>query len=275
MKTNHPRPTRKNKPNQTQFPSRISLVWHLRFERVGSRFDGEYGRARPSTGGLACIHSEEPDAIGLGGRPAAFGDAARIGGGDVHRRGCIGRDGDIEREFAVLYPPVAADFAVDGVVACFGISETACGSRLNTDAFEAGAIGIDAGDGIEEPPPHRAEGVVVERVHTGVLEALFLGPAVPSLPYCGRAVLDAVSPAWEGILIEQAVGDVQMAGLCQRREEVAQPDEPGREVAAPLFDVVNEILRGGGALVLGQQVKVQAEQIARLRFALILPSAET
>ncbi len=143
------------------------------------------------------------------------------------------------------------------------------GGGVEEDVFVAGVFGVpvDAGDGVVEPFAAGAEGVVVEGVHAGVLEAFVGGPAVPAFPDGGGALFDGEEPGGEGVLEEQLVGGVDFAGVGEGGEEVADADEAGGEMVAFGVDVVFEMLGGVGAEVVGQQVELERHGVAGLGVA--------
>ena len=78
------------------------------------------------------------------------------------------------------------------------------------NVFVAGPprVDIDAGNRAVQPRSNRAVCVMVERVHAGILEAVFISPAVPSLPDGGCALTDRVEPGWPRLLVEKLVGNI-------------------------------------------------------------------
>ena len=91
-----------------------------------------------------------------------------------------------------LQDPRGADLAVRRLVTGLDARETAAGPRLDEDVLVArrGVVDLDARHHAIHPVADRAVGVVVERVHAGVLErAVGLLP-VPALPDRRRALLD-------------------------------------------------------------------------------------
>src|SRR5690606_32649486 len=108
-------------------------------------------------------------------------------------------------------------------------------------------------------------GVVVERVHAGVLEAAVGADGVPALPHGGGAPRDLVAPRREGVVEQQPVGDVQVPAVGQHRQQRRRAEEAGRQVPVARFDRLHQVVGGGGAQVGGQQVERQREHVAGLR----------
>src|SRR5579871_4978587 len=123
---------------------------------------------------------------------AALGDAGGVTGGNVNGSRGVGGDGHFPGERSIVELPVAGDGATERVVGGFRPGQPATGLRMHNDVLVARLVGIEinARDRLVQPLAHGAEGIVVEGVHAGVLKALLLGPAVPSLPDGGSAVLD-------------------------------------------------------------------------------------
>src|SRR5262245_7580209 len=80
--------------------------------------------------------------------------------------------------------PVALDAPIDGVQGRPGGGEPRRGTGAQDEVLVPRILGVDLdpGDHLVEPGPDRPVGVVVERVHGGVLESALPGPAVPALP---------------------------------------------------------------------------------------------
>ena len=115
----------------------------------------------------------------------------------------------------------------------------------------------------------RAEGVVGEGVHAGVLEALLRRPAVPAFPDARRPVLDREAPGGERVVVEAAdrrrpsgrTGSAWASGPSCRRSRWRGASSRSRMSST-------RYLTAWLSLVLGQQVEGQGQDVDGLRVAL-------
>ena len=140
---------------------------------------------------------------------------------------------------------------------------------MNDDVPEAGLFGVqaDAGGRVEQPLAAGAERIVVERVHAGILEAAFRGPAVPALPDRRGPVLHREEPRGEGVLHQQPIGRIDLAGLGEHGQQIADAHETGRKVPALGPDVLLQILGRLGPQFLGQEIELQGHGVTALGVA--------
>ena len=89
--------------------------------------------------------------------------------------------------------------------------------RSDDDVLVGRAIAPDAADVLDHPLIDGAEGVMGERVHARVLEALLGRPAVPALPDAGRPLLDREAPGGERVVVQQPIRHVLAADLATAR----------------------------------------------------------
>ena len=81
-----------------------------------------------------------------------------------------------------------------------GVAARGGGMRMDNDFIVAHTVALDASQIVDHPFAHRAERVVSEGIHGGVLlsvrsaEAMFLGETVPTLPNGSRALFHFVTP---------------------------------------------------------------------------------
>ena len=125
-----------------------------------------------------------------------------IGQGHIDGGGGIGGESDIQCERIGSGFPSGDDLAVDGIVFALGPRHPSAGTRLNDGVFITGVfrVGIDSGHVAVNPLADCAQGVMVERVHAGILEAPAFDPAVPSFPDRRRAAFDRVAPGGHAVL---------------------------------------------------------------------------
>src|SRR5436305_14655982 len=84
--------------------------------------------------------------------------------------------------------PGRTEFAVERFEGGAGFGQAAAFRLHAEDAVLVSGlrgIDVDARDGVVHPRADRSIGVMIERVHTGVLKAAIFRPAVPALPAGG------------------------------------------------------------------------------------------
>src|SRR3989442_1504722 len=103
--------------------------------------------------------------------------------------------------------------------------------RLDHELLEAWRcrIGVDAGEGFEEPGGDVAEHYMV----AGIV-------AVPLLPQCCRALLDPPAPPWLRFLACDRISDVGTPRLRQRVDNVLGAEDSGVDMAAILIHGVHQ-----------------------------------
>ena len=106
---------------------------------------------------------------------------------------------------------------------------------------------------------------MVERVHAGVLEALFGRPAVPALPDRGRAHRDGVEVARPALLKEKRACHVELALGAEHVRDIARGGEARAGLPAPALHVGDDPIEHLRAKRLGEQVEVERENPAGLR----------
>ena len=163
--------------------------------------------------------------------------------------------------------PVGFDFSVDAVVGGGGVGEVGVNGGGDLDSVEPWGEGFNAADVFEHPLHDGSIGVVGEGVHAGVLEAVFGGPAVPAFPDGGGSVDDGEEPAGEGLVVEEAEGDIVATDFGEDMEDVAGADEAGAEVPVAGFDVGDEVVFGLGGEVFGEEVETEGEDVSALGVA--------
>ena len=102
--------------------------------------------------------------------------------------------------------------------------------------LKAGCFGVDAGYRAEQPAADRTEGVMIEGVHAGVLEAFLLGPTVPAFPDGGRAIHNGITPRRKGVILEQSARDIMVAVVAQDKHDVWTSQKSGGKVPVFRFD---------------------------------------
>ena len=136
-----------------------------------------------------------------------------------------------------------------------GEGQLVIGLRRDEDVLVSRPVAANAADVLHHPLIDRAEGIVREGIHAGVLKALLRRPAVPTLPNAGRALLDGKAPRRERVVMDQPLRHVVAANSGQGQHQALRADEPGGEMPAALLDVFHQILRGLFLPVGIQQIK--------------------
>src|SRR5271157_1900369 len=190
--------------------------------------------------GSACRAALNLHAFGLIQGAAVLGDGFWSRGWQDHRSSCVGGDGRDEGKRLALFDPGGSDLAADALVPRFGMGEAAAGVGLDEDLLVRRTVALDAADILDHPLIRGAEGIVGERVHTRVLEALFGGPAVPPLPDAGGSVLDREAPGGKGVVEEETIGHVMTADLGEDQHQVLGADETRREMVVALHDILED-----------------------------------
>ena len=127
--------------------------------------------------------------------------------------------------------------------------DAAAGPRRDAEAAVAGLDELEAGDVLVQERDDRALAVVVER---GVRDAVGVD-AAPLLPHGGGAAVDHDEPRRLGVLEEQVVGDVEVAGVGEHRQQERRGEEAGAEVGAGGADELDEPVGRRGAQVVGDR----------------------
>ena len=104
-----------------------------------------------------------------------------------------------------------------------------------------------------QPVGHRAQGVVVERVHLARVDAAVGQHGVPALPHRGRPHRHRVQPGGAARLQHQPVGHVEVAGAGQGVHDQRGADEPGADPEAGRPHQVGQAVPCVVALVGGGQ----------------------
>src|SRR5690606_10940050 len=105
------------------------------------------------------------------------------------------------------------DPAIHRVEAGVDVAQLSAGLGLNMEALIArrSRVHLDPRHNAVQPLADGAIGVVVERVHTGILKAAIRLDAVPALPDRRSALFDRIQPRWATLLIEQLVRYIAVA----------------------------------------------------------------
>ncbi len=155
---------------------------------------------------------------------------------------------------------------MNGLELGLGVLESTTRPGTNDDVLVCGHIIVQANTshGVEQPLPHRSKRVMVEGVHSRILEPLFLGPSIPALPDRCGPISHRIQPAGKRVLKQKLISNIDIPRLSERGCEVADTYEPGAEVVAFGSDVIREVFGSGRAFVLGQQIKSQGEHVTGL-----------
>ncbi len=124
-------------------------------------------------------------------------------------------------------------------------------------------IDIDAADCLIHPTAHGSVRIMVERVHSLILEGAVRLDSIPSLPDRGGTLPDRVKPGWELLAIEQQIRFVDIAEPSQHTEQLRRSEKSRGEVSAQAH-IGGELLRCRRTQLIGHQVKVEREYIGRL-----------
>jgi len=182
--------------------------------------------------------------------------------GNMSGRGAVGRHGYLPDKSITFNSPVTLDQSIRGLVFASSVAHISTGRRLQDDVFETRVLGIgaDASDIFI--------GVVVEGVHSGIMEAVVFGPAIPTLPDGCSAMNDRVQPGWEGFLEQQRVGQVKAPNIGEHLGNIWGADESSGHVhLAGDFNILDERGDDGGSQVFGDQIEVQSQYMSRLSLA--------
>src|SRR5208337_4521003 len=199
---------------------------------------------------------------------AVLGDGFWSRGWQDHRSSCVGGDGRDEGKRLALFDPGGSDLAADALVPRFGMGEAAAGVGLDEDLLVRRTVALDATDVLDHPLIHGAEGIVGERVHTRILEALFRGPAVPPLPDAGSSLLDRETPGGKGIVEEETIGHVMAADLGEDQHQVFGADETRREMVVVLLDILDKIACGLPRPLTVNKIDRKGQDVASLGISL-------
>src|ERR1051325_7780570 len=245
-------PIRRQQPKRKSFPAQRGG------KGIVARADGEDG--------VRAVHAEKFYVFGLVESVAGFGEVHRSGRED-DLGGDVGGDGGVEEQFAILFLPVAHDEAMNAGVADFGRSKLVVHFRSDDDLFVGRAFGLDAADVAEDPLIDRAEGIMGEGIHAGILETLFGGPAVPTFPDAGGALLDRKAPGGESIVVQQPIGEVGAANLREGEHQIFGADKTGGEMIIALFDALDQVLRSELGFLAGNEVEINGHRVGGLGVA--------
>ena len=157
--------------------------------------------------------------------------------------GRVRRHGDLPVKATGAQPPGAGNLPVRRRQSRPSRGEAASGAGLQQDVLVPGPLRIDLQTGHHpvQPGADGAIGVMVERIHGGILGAALRRPAVPALPDGGGSLRDGIQPGRALFLVQELVGNVEPPS---RREDVGQvrrAHESGREFPAALLNVLDEI----------------------------------
>lgn len=123
----------------------------------------------------------------------------QLGGGLARKDeggGGVRWDHRFDPELTVFKNPRAGGLAIRRHQFSAGGGERAARRRLDKEMFVArpGRIRGKAGDAFMHPLADRPVGVMVERVHPGIAEALLVAVTIPTLPHRGGSLVDRVEP---------------------------------------------------------------------------------
>src|SRR5207247_9144049 len=89
------------------------------------------------------------------------------------------------------------------------------------------SIQVDSADILVHPIADRSEGIVVERIHPGILERAVRANPVPPLPHRRCPARDRVEPGRIGALREQCERSADMSGGGARVEDTVAYEKTG------------------------------------------------
>ena len=120
------------------------------------------------------------------------------------------------------------------------------------------------GHAFVQPGAHGAVGVVIERGHLARVDGAVRQHGVPALPDGGGAHGDGIQPRGQLGLQQQPVGQVVVADAGQHLAQPGGAQEAGGQAVAFLLEQLAQPARGGGALLGGDQVECQRQQVGGL-----------
>lgn len=178
-------------------------------------------------------------------RPGVTGRAA----GQHHLGRRAWRDGNVKAQQAAVHRPGGLDAAVRRLVRRRGGSQPAAGHRLDTERAVGGLVADPDSGGVPvQEADDRSLGVVVQRLvrHAVVVDSL------PPFPDGRRALGDHAEPRRRGVLEQQLIRDVGLAGVGQRGQQVRGGKETSAQVRPGVADQLDKPRRRPLTEVLGQ-----------------------
>ena len=167
----------------TEKTERISLIHPLHISLLIRLWDsmqaGQYVHSSFVTGELitprqrfknraTTLHFYKSQTVGVHGSAPALYHAVRSNRGNIDGGSRVGRNDRAQIKFTILAPPVADDFAMNGII--FRPRKGQVSNRLRPDdkMLEAGrgGVGIDAGERLVKPRRDLAKHNVIARGHS-------------------------------------------------------------------------------------------------------------
>src|SRR5207247_4342021 len=102
------------------------------------------------------------------------------------------------------------------------------------------SIQVDSADILVHPIADRSEGIVVERIHPGILERAVRANPVPPLPHRRRPARDRVEPGRIGALREQCERSSDMSGGAEYVQQVWGSEKTGGQMVVARFHVARQ-----------------------------------
>ena len=197
----------------------------------------------------------------------------------MHDRGRVGGNRHPQVEAAVASLPVAADEAARACIvgpypferATVGIALRRGYSRSDDDPTVSRLERVDPGEHAEGPLHHRAEGVVAEAVHRGIVlashpfEAVIFREAVPAFPHARRALLHLVAPTRKPAALEKPAGEVVVAVRREHRQERLRAQKAGGHDAATSLHEVRQLSRDRRHVPFWHDERVERQAAGGLR----------
>src|SRR5205085_8466694 len=123
--------------------------------------------------------------------------------------------------------------------------ESAAGKGAQDEMFVSRMriVVVDAEDDARHPFADRADGVMVERVHSLVLKTAPFDVSVPALPYGRRAVVYRILPRGKAALVDEMVGHFVVAGARQLQHHSISRMKARRHMAVVATDAVEHVLQ--------------------------------